>query len=50
MNSQTPAVPDDLEALKAALVVEREWRRAAEADAAKARLSDDEAPIAHLKL
>jgi transposase len=52
MNSQTPAVPDDVEALKAALVVERERRLAAEADAAaaKARQSDDEALIAHLKL
>jgi transposase len=52
MNSQTPAVPDDVEALKAALVVERERRLAAEAGAAaaKARLSDDEALIAHLKL
>jgi transposase len=52
MNSQTPAVPDDVEALKAALVVERERRLAAEADAAaaKAKLSDDEALIAHLKL
>ena len=52
MNSQTPAVPDDVEALKAALVVERERRLAAEADAAaaKARLSDDDALIAHLKL
>ena len=52
MNTETPAVPDDLEALKAALVVERERRFAAEADAAmaKARLSDDEALIAHLKL
>jgi hypothetical protein len=45
-------VPDDVEALKAALVVEHERRLAAEADAAaaKARLSDDEALIAHLKL
>ena len=52
MNSQTPAVPDDVEALKAALVAERERRLAAEADAAaaKARLSDDQALIAHQKL
>ena len=52
MNTETPAVPDDVEALRTALVVERERRLAAEADAAaaKARLSDDDALIAHLKL
>src|SRR5271157_4652647 len=52
MTMETPAIPDDVEALKAALVVERERRLQAEADAAaaKARLCDDEALIAHLKL
>jgi len=49
---EAPAVPDDVEALKEALTIERERRLVAEADAAaaKARLSDDEALIAHLKL
>jgi transposase len=45
-------LPNDIEALKAALVAERDRRIIAEADAAvaKARLSDDQALIAHLKL
>src|SRR6202522_4826955 len=45
-------LPEDVEALKAALVVERGRRIVAEADAAfaKARASDDQALIAHLKL
>jgi transposase len=45
-------LPDDIEALKAALVAERDRRIIAEADAvvANARLSDDQALIAHLKL
>ena len=45
-------LPDDIEALKAALVIERGKRIAAETDAAfaKARASDDQALIAHLKL
>ena len=45
-------LPDDIEALKAALVIERGRRIAAETDAAfaKARASDDQALIAHLKL
>ena len=38
------AVPDDIEALKAALIVAR-----AEAAAARAQQSDDQALIAHLK-
>ncbi|HYA74273.1 MAG TPA: IS66 family transposase [Roseiarcus sp.] len=52
MTMEAPAVPDDVEALKEALTIERERRLVAEADAAaaKARLSDDEALIAHLKL
>ena len=45
-------LPDDIEALKAALVIERGRRIVAETDAAfaKARASDDQALIAHLKL
>jgi transposase len=45
-------LPNDIEALKAALVAERDGRIIAEADAAvaKAKLSDDQALIAHLKL
>ena len=45
-------LPDDVEALKAALVVERGRRIVAETEAAfaKARASDDQALIAHLKL
>src|SRR5476651_324879 len=45
-------LPNDIEALKAALVAERDRRIIAEADAAvaKAKVSDDQALIAHLKL
>src|SRR5258708_24369459 len=45
-------LPDDIEALKAALVIERGRRIVAETGAAiaKARASDDQALIAHLKL
>jgi transposase len=45
-------LPDDIEALKAALVIEHGKRIVAETDAAfaKARASDDQALIAHLKL
>jgi transposase len=45
-------LPNDVEALKAALAAERERRIVAEADAAiaKAKVSDDQALIAHLKL
>src|SRR6476660_2776383 len=45
-------LPDDIEALKTALVIERGRRIVAETDAAfaKARASDDQALIAHLKL
>ncbi len=52
MDASFPDLPDDIEALKAALVVERERRVLAEADAAvaQARLSADQALIAHLKL
>ena len=52
MNSAVPAIPDDVAALKAALAAERARRILAEADAAsaKARLSAEEALIAHLKL
>ncbi len=52
MAAQEQPLPDDIEALKAALIVERERRLQAEADAAaaKAKASDDEALIAHLKL
>jgi transposase len=52
MTSQEQAFPNNVKALKAALFAERERRLMAEAEAAaaKARLSDDEALIAHLKL
>ena len=45
-------LPEDIEALKAALIAERDRRIVAEADAAsaKAKASDDRALIAHLKL
>src|SRR3978361_2111036 len=45
MKAGAEALPDDVEALKAALIVAR-----AEAAAARARQSDDQALIAHLKL
>src|ERR1035437_9320667 len=45
MDSGREATPDDVEALKAALIVAR-----AEAAAARAQQSDDQALIAHLKL
>src|SRR5881398_488370 len=45
MNAGLEALPDDIDALKAALIVAR-----AEAAAARARQSDDQALIAHLKL
>jgi hypothetical protein len=45
MKAGVEAVPDDIEALKAALIVAR-----AEAAAARAQQSDDQALIAHLKL
>jgi transposase len=45
MKAGAEALPDDVEALKAALIVAR-----AEAAAALARQSDDQALIAHLKL
>src|ERR1700729_3904546 len=45
MKAGVEALPDDVEALQAALIVAR-----AEAAAAKARASDDQALIAHLKL
>jgi hypothetical protein len=44
MNAGVEALPDDVEALKAALIVAR-----AEAAAARAQQSDDQALIAHLK-
>ena len=52
MNSAVPAIPDDVAPLKAALAAERDRRILAEADAAsaRARLSAEEALIAHLKL
>jgi transposase len=52
MEGRPEALPDDIEALKAALVIERGRRIVAETDAAfaKARASDDQALIAHLKL
>ncbi len=52
MDASFPDLPDDLETLKAALVVERERRVLAEADAAieQAWVSADQALIAHLKL
>ena len=45
-------LPNDIEALKTALIAERDRRIVAEADAAiaKAKVSDDQALIAHLKL
>jgi hypothetical protein len=45
MKAGVEALPDDVEALKAALIVAR-----AEAAAARAQQSDDQALIAHLKL
>src|SRR2546423_2210220 len=45
MNAGLEALPDDIDALKAALIVAR-----AEAAAARAQQSDDQALIAHLKL
>jgi transposase len=52
MEGRLEPLPDDIEALKAALVIERGRRIVAETDAAfaKARASDDQALIAHLKL
>ena len=52
MEGRDEPLPDDIEALKAALVIERGRRIVAETDAAfaKARASDDQALIAHLKL
>jgi transposase len=52
MEGRDQALPDDIDALKAALVIERGRRIVAETDAAfaKARASDDQALIAHLKL
>ena len=45
MNAELAALPDDVDALKAALLAAR-----AEAAAAVARCSSDQALIAHLKL
>src|SRR3954453_20501423 len=45
MNAGLEALPDDIDALKAALIVAR-----AEAAASRAQQSDDQALIAHLKL
>jgi transposase len=52
MEGRDEPLPDNIEALKAALVIERGRRIVAETDAAfaKARASDDQALIAHLKL
>src|SRR5579859_353935 len=52
MEDRDEPLPDNIEALKAALVIERGRRIVAEMDAAfaKARASDDQALIAHLKL
>lgn len=52
MDGDFPDLPDDVEALRAALIAERGRRLVAEADAAaaKAKASSDEALIAHLKL
>src|ERR1700710_2664727 len=52
MEDRDEPLPDDIEALKAALIIERGRRIVAETDAAfaKARASDDQALIAHLKL
>lgn len=52
MGDSLESLPNDIDALKAALVAERGRRIVAETDAAlaKARASDDQALIAHLKL
>lgn len=52
MNTALEALPDDVEALKAALLIMRQELDVARADsaAAKAQVSDDQALIAHLKL
>jgi transposase len=52
MQSHDEAIPDDIEALKAALAAERAISAEARAEAAAARASrsDDQALIAHLKL
>ena len=52
MQGRDKPLPDDIEALKAALVIERGKRIVAGTDAAfaKARASDDQALIAHLQL
>lgn len=52
MNGDLSDIPDDLEALRAALIAERGRRIAAEADAASAnaKVSSAEALIAHMKL
>lgn len=52
MTDDLQAIPDDVEALKAALLAERRRRIVAEADAAaaKAKVSGAEALIAHMKL
>jgi multidrug efflux pump subunit AcrA (membrane-fusion protein) len=52
MDTALEALPDDVEALKAALLVMRQELDVARADAAaaKAQVSDDRALIAHLKL
>ena len=52
MEGHDEPLPDDIETLKVALVVERGKRIVAETDAAfaKARASNDQALIAHLKL
>jgi transposase len=52
MDAGSDTLPDDIDALKAALVAERAQRIAAEAlaAAAQAKVSDDQVLIAHLKL
>ena len=52
MDTALEALPDDVEALKAALLIMRQELDVARADAAaaKAQVSDDQALIAHLKL
>ena len=52
MDTALEALPDDVEALKAALLILRQELDVARADAAaaKAQVSDDQALIAHLKL
>jgi transposase len=52
VDTDRDSLPNDIGALKAALVAERDRRIVAEADAAiaQAKLSDDQALIAHLKL